>query len=248
MRDALTYMFKRRGWLPLLLIGGYLPLTVIGWPVASGYLVETLQLAQEGHLRRLPPWGRWGDRLVIGLIILVVDSIYVVVLPLLLIGGLTLCVSGFICGLTSVLSSRQEGGWPAGVLWVTWALGGLYLVTYFVLGIGPITRLMWLVDSRAESALTLRWVLHVARHSFRDFWPARRVSALAYFAVLAAGAAGAGLVLWLRGLTPLLGWMAAFLAAAVWAPIWFWARLVAAKAYGDVAARLDRQKLVRPGM
>lgn len=246
MRDALTYMFKQRRWLPLLLIGGYLPLTVIGWPIASGYLVETLQLAEEGHLRRLPPWGRWGDQAVIGLIILVIDSIYVVVLPLFLVGGLTLCVSGFICGLTSVLSSGQGGGWPAGVLWLTWALGGLILAAYFVLSIGPMVRLIWLVDSRAESALTLRWVLDVARQYFRDFWPARRVSALAYLLVLAVGAAGAGLVLWLRGVTPLLGWMAAVLAAALWAPTWFWARLVAAKAYGDAAASLGPQKLVRP--
>jgi hypothetical protein len=207
-----------------------------------------MQLAQEGHLRRLPPWGRWGDRLVIGLVILVIDSIYVVVLPLLLIGGLTLCASGFLCGLTSVLSSSQEGRWPAGVLWVTWALGGLYLAAYFVLGIGPMIRLIWLVDSRAESTLTLRWVLDVAWRSFRDYWPARRVSALAYVVVLAAGAAGAGLVLWLRGLDPLLGWIAASLAAAVWAPTWFWARLVAAKAYGDAAARQGREKLVRPEM
>jgi hypothetical protein len=241
-------MFKQRGWLPLLLIGGYLPLTVIGWPVASGYLVETLQLAQEGHLRRLPPWGRWGDQMVIGLIILVIDSIYVMVLPLLLVGGLTLCVSGFICGLTNVLSSGQGGGWPAGVLWLTWALGGLILAAYFVLSIGPTVRLIWLVDSRAESALTLRWVLDVARQYFRDFWPARRVSALAYLLVLAVGAAGAGLVLWLRGVTPLLGWMAALLAVALWAPTWFWARLVAARAYGDAAARLGRHKLVRPEM
>jgi hypothetical protein len=248
MRDALTYMLKQRRWLPLLLIGGYLPLTVIGWPVASGYLVETMQLAQEGQLRRLPPWGRWGDRLVIGLMILVVESIYVVVLPLILIGGLTLCATGFICGLTSVLSSSQVGRWPAGVLWLAWALGSLYLAAYFVSGIGPMIRLIWLADSRAESVLTIRWVLDVARHSFRDFWPARRVSALAYLVVLAVGAAGAGLVLWLRGLNPLLGWLAAVLAAALWAPTWFWARLVAAKAYGDAAARLGRQKLVRPGM
>jgi hypothetical protein len=230
MRDALTYMFKQRGWLPLLLVGGYLPLTVIGWPIASGYLVEIMQLAQEGHLRRLHPWGRWGDQMVIGLIVLVIDSIYVVILPLLLIGGLTLCASGLICGLTSV-----------------WALGGIYLAAYFLLGIGPMTRLIWLADSRAESALTLRWVLHVARQSFRDFWPARRVTALAYLAVLAAGAAGVGLVLWLRGLTPLLGWLGVVVAAGVWAPTWFWARLVAAKAYGDAAARLGWQKLVRPG-
>jgi hypothetical protein len=245
MRDTLTYMFKQRRWLPLLLIGGYLPLTVIGWPATSGYLVEIMQLAQEGHLRRLPPWGRWGDQLVIGLIVLVIDSIYMVVLPLLLIGGLTLCVSGFICGLTSVLSSRA-GGWPAGVLWVTWALGGLYLAAYFVLGLGPMIRLIWLVDGRAESALTIRWVLDVARQTFRGFWPARQVSALAYLVVLAVGAAGAGLVLWLRGLTPLLGWIGAVLAAALWAPTWFWARLVAAKAYGDAAVRLGREKLVRP--
>jgi hypothetical protein len=246
MGDALTYMFKQRRWLPLLLIGGYLPLTLIGWPVASGYLVETMQLALLGQLRRLPPWGRWGDRLVIGLILLVFDSIYVVVLPLLLIGGLTLCTSGFICGLTSVLSSIQGGGWPAGVLWITWALGGLYLAAYFVLGIGPITRLIWLADARTESALTLRWVLDVARQFFRDFWPARRVSTLAYLVVLAVGAAGLGLVLWLGGVAPLLGWIAAVLAVALWAPAWFWARLATAKAYGDAAARLGQQKLVRP--
>jgi hypothetical protein len=229
----------------VLLIGGYLPLTVIGWPVTSGYLVEAMQLAQEGQLRRLPPWGRWGDRLAIGLIILFVESIYVGVMPLILIGSLTLCATGFICGLTSVLSSSQVGGWPAGVLWLTWALGSLYFSAYFVLGIGPTIRLIWLADSRAESVLTVRWVLDVARHSFRDLWPARWVSALAYLVVLAVGAAGVGLVLWLRGLTPLLGWLAAVLAVALWAPTWFWARLVAAKVYGDAAARLGRQKLVR---
>jgi hypothetical protein len=246
MRQTLTYMFNQRRWLRLLLVGGYLPFTLVGWLPVSGYLGEALHLALQGHLRRLPPWARWGSLSLLGLVNLALDSIYLVVLPLIFLGGLTLCLSGFVCGLTAYLGNGQETSWPAGVIWFTWILGTILFLAYFLLGIGPISRLVWMANEGAEPALTPTWLLRVARESFPAFWPARRITVLAYLPVIVLGGLGAGLALWLWGTAPLLGGLVALITLIAWAPLWFWSRLVAVRAYGDAAARLGWHKLVPP--
>jgi hypothetical protein len=242
-REMLTYMFKEPGWLGRLLVGAYAPLTIIGAMAVSGYLAESMRLTMEGRLRRLPPWGRWADRSIMGAMLLSTDLVYLFV-PALAAGAVVLCISTVAGALGAPLRGQDSRAVPwllglAGLAWLT------YLAVYLLFNLGVLPKAMWLIEVKLDSALTPGWVWRVARQTARDLWPARRITLVAYLPVVGVALAGLGFESLIHRHWPALTAPAILLALAIWAPVWFWARLVAMRAYAQAIGAIGWESLLR---
>jgi hypothetical protein len=128
-------------WLLKVVLGGALTTSVLGLPLAQGFVIESLENIQRGYPTPLPPWGQWGARLLDGLMALLVDFTYFV-LPLL--GALLLFFCGTALHFISYAQART----------IRFDLGLIILVLLaipFALGASPLGRLALLGGDEASA-------------------------------------------------------------------------------------------------
>jgi hypothetical protein len=178
-----TVQRDERWWLKCLGYGAA-ALTVLGLPLAAGFVMESLDNSRRGYPTPLPPWGDPTLRWLTGLFCLLIDFAFIV-LPLLLGGLLVLCVS---VGL--VLAGPQGAAGVNTALIVILGGAGLAALGLFLAGVAPAGRLIFARDGRVDEAIstaTPRWTLGEPQRGV--FLRARLASLPAYLpAALLAGA------------------------------------------------------------
>lgn len=147
LRSALRTIHNDPLWWRKTLIGGALMLTIFGYPLAEGLVIESLDNTRKGFPTPLPPWREWATRYLIGLFAVLIDFVFFV-LPAFLVGLL------FFCGaLASVAGGAETLSWVSLVF-----IGALllYEATIFLLSVAPVGRLIYVDKGRPEEAMSLR--------------------------------------------------------------------------------------------
>lgn len=84
---SFTYIFEDPRWLTKLVIGALLGLVpIVGTFFVNGYLLEITQRVVRGEARPLPEWENFGEKLIKGFLLFLIELIYA--LPLIVLMGL----------------------------------------------------------------------------------------------------------------------------------------------------------------
>lgn len=184
LREALATVHRDSRWWRLCLGYGAAAATLIGMPLAAGFIIESLDNSKRGFPTPLPPWSDPTTRYLAGIFALLIDFAFFV-LPA-MIGGLLVFCGGVALALASGGAERL-GLAIAGVA----ALVGITMLILFILSVAPVGRLRFAEAGRIEDALsgaTLRWALSPASRPV--FLRARLVSLPAYLPALALAGVG----------------------------------------------------------
>lgn len=153
--------------------------TVIGYPLAAGMVMISIEQTRNGFPTPLPPWIDWSTRYLIGLFALLIDVTFFV-FPLCVAGILLLCI-----GLSSIIGgvALLPVGAP-GLLLVGLVTGG-FLLTMFLSSVAPVARLRFAREGKIEEALSMQALRRVwMRPARRFFWQARLASLPVYLPTL----------------------------------------------------------------
>src|SRR5690349_11561146 len=104
LRTALATIHRDPLWWRKVLIGGALMLSLIGYPWAAGFEMESLENTRKGFPSPLPPWREWSLRYLIGLFALLIDFLFFG-LPVFAIGMLLLCVGALLLSSSSIAAA-----------------------------------------------------------------------------------------------------------------------------------------------
>src|SRR5215213_9037866 len=126
LRRALASIHRDPDWWRTVLIGGALMATVVGYPWAAGFEIESLENTRKGFPTPLPHWSDWANRYVIGLLAVLIDIMFFV-LPVFGFGLLFLCIGG-ILAITRV-------GWASWLAPAGMAALLLYQLAMFAIGV-----------------------------------------------------------------------------------------------------------------
>lgn len=193
LRDALANIHRDTTWWRTVLGAGACMLTIVGWPLASGLVVEHMENTTKGYPTPLPPWIDLGTRYIIGIFALMIDFVLFLV-PILLAGGVMICAM-----VATVIGA--SGSDSASGLFRTIALTILAVVvlidgTLFLLGTAPVARLKYVEDGRIEEALGGKPVQQIIRSPARNVYVrARLVTLVAYVPLVVVVAVAWGLTL-----------------------------------------------------
>jgi hypothetical protein len=177
LRQAIGTIHADRQWWLKILISGALTLTLIGYPFAAGFEVESLDNTRKGFPTPLPIWSDWSTRYIIGLFAALIDFLYYV-LPLFVVGMLFFCV-----GLASVLTHNAE------IVTFYTRLSALVLaivtIGSFLVSVSPVGRLVYVDDGAPEAAMSAKTLAEALRSGARGtYLRARLVSLPAYIPAL----------------------------------------------------------------
>lgn len=156
-------------------------MTIIGLPLAVGFIMESYDNTRRGFPIPLPPWRDWTLRALTGIFALLIDLAFFG-LPL-MVGGLALGCSG----LALVLAAQTALLEPITFSIVT--LIGLVWLCFLLIGVAPVGRLIFAEEGQIERALSIETVRRALQPPYRGhFWRARLASLAAYLpaAVIAA--------------------------------------------------------------
>ncbi len=170
---AIALICRDPAWWQKCLLHGALAMTIIGLPLAVGFIMESYDNSRRGFPIPLPPWRDWTLRAITGVLALLIDLVFFV-LPL-MIGILLLTCSG----LALVLAARTDLLEPVmrGIL----GLIGLIWAILFLIGVAPIGRLIFAEEGKIEQALSMEPVRRAFTPPYRAyFWRARLASLAAY--------------------------------------------------------------------
>jgi hypothetical protein len=230
LRTAWATIHRDRAWLAIVLLGGTLTLTLIGYPLVAGLLMISLDNSQRGYPLPLPRWDDWATRYLLGLLTLVIDFVYWLALPLLLLVVL------FCLGTVLAAAAPAALGVVAGAVGVLVLLGWLGV---FLGSVAQAARLRYVASGDLAQALSGTVLQHAAERPRRSaYWQARLSSLPLYGPVLLA----AGLGLWLAGQTfvgaPLLLVLVVWLGACGWC----YAQLVSVQLYVQAEQRATSRR------
>jgi hypothetical protein len=182
LRLAIATLHADPLWLPKILLHGLLGLSLIGAPLAAGWVMESMDNSRKGYPTPLPPWSDWTARYLIGIFVLLIDFSFFL-LPLMVLGMLTLCLSVGLIGSGLINSALLS---PAISLII--GLAGLCAAGSFASGVAPIGRLRYAEEGRIEQALGLDTLRPALRAPGRAIFLAARLRSLpAYLPFLALG-------------------------------------------------------------
>jgi hypothetical protein len=190
LRGAAATVHRDDRWWAKCLGYGAAALSLVGLPLAAGFVMESLDNTRKGYPTPLPPWSDPTLRWLTGLFCLLVDFAFFV-LPV-LVGALVLICSS----VALVALSPGDSLWAGAALGLVFAVLGGAALCMFAAGAAPVGRLIFAREGRIEeaiSAATLRYALAPARRG--SFLRARLASLPAYLPALALGAGTAALML-----------------------------------------------------
>lgn len=187
LREAVTTVCRDRSWWLLCLGYGGAATTLIGLPLAAGFVMESMDNSRRGFPTPLPPWSDPSTRYLAGLLALLIDMTFFI-LPAIMGALLSFCF-----GITLVLTARG----PDPTLVILWImlLTTLLPIGLFMSSVAPVARLRFADEGRIERALS-RDVLHwTLRPDIRPtLLHARLVSLPAYLPALGMMAIAGGMI------------------------------------------------------
>ncbi|GIV88332.1 MAG: hypothetical protein KatS3mg055_0850 [Chloroflexus sp.] len=170
---AVAVVCRDPTWWQKCLLHGALATTIIGLPLAVGFIMESYDNSRRGFPIPLPPWRDWTLRALTGIFALLIDLAFFL-LPL-MIGGLLLACSGLalvLAGQTDLLEIVMRG-----IL----TLMALVWLSFFLIGVAPIGRLIFAEEGQIERALSSETLRRAFTPPYRTyFWHARLASLAAY--------------------------------------------------------------------
>ncbi len=226
LKAALGNIHRDRHWWYKVLIGGALLTSILGWSIAEGYQLESVENIQRGFPTPLPHWRDWSTKFLIGFFGIIIDFFFFA-FPCLL-GAFGVLVASLIVGI-----------WIEGPLRTAVTEGlALVVVGYVVLvwasSAGIVSKVQFVRDGGIGAALETKLIAGgLRRPALRLYGPAR-LQTLPFYAF------ALGLVA--------LGWMVPFNGWARLGTIWlgmssfFYARLVAVQLYAAAVAELERRR------
>src|SRR4051794_9728138 len=169
LRNALATIHRDPHWWRKVLIGGALMATMVGYPWAAGFEIESLENTRKGFATPLPRWSDWANRYVIGLLATLIDIMFFV-LPVFGFGLLFLCGGGILA-----ISGIQWTIWlvPAGLAALI-----LYQLAMFAIGVAPVGRLIYAEAGNIEDALSARPLREARRPAARALYRHARLQSL----------------------------------------------------------------------
>lgn len=182
LRTALTNIHRDPRWWRTILLGGACMLSIVGWPMASGLVVESMENTGKGYATPLPPWIDLGTRYLIGLFALLIDFV-LFILPLFL-GGAVL-----LCALVTLLFATGLSTNSSGAFGLTGRIvGGVLLLVEagtFLLSLPPVARLIFVEEGRIEDAIGAQpFRRSIASPERNTYLRARLISLPAYIPAL----------------------------------------------------------------
>ncbi len=173
LRAAVTLVIRDPTWWRKCLLHGALALTIIGLPLAVGFIMESYDNTRRGFPLPLPPWRDWTLRAITGIFALLIDLAFFL-LPL-MIGGVLMACSGLALALAAQPALLEP------VLSGIIGLAGLTWLAFFLLGVAPIGRLIFAEEGKIEQALSRAPIQRaLSPRCRRWFWRARLASCAAY--------------------------------------------------------------------
>jgi len=214
LHTALATIHRDPRWWPKVLVGGALMLSLVGYPLAVGMVMVSMEHSRNGFPTPLPPWTDWTTRYLIGLFTLLIDFVFFG-LPLALAGMLFFCI-----GLVTIVGPAVPPSIAGSALQLVSLAAGLFLLTIFFSSVAPVARLIFAQEGNIADALGMQPLRRaLSRPARRCFRRARLVSLPAY---LPAGLLGLLLGTLSRTVFPgqpvvlvLIGWL--FLCALLYA-------------------------------
>jgi hypothetical protein len=185
LRAALATIARDRSWPLKALLYGALAISLLGLPLAVGFVLDSIDNSRKGYAYPLPPWTDWTIRGLSGILALLIDFVFFV-LPVIAGGMLMICAS-----IGMLVAGASDPAATGRALTLVAALGGIALLGIFLCGAAPVGRLLFAEDGRIEDALSMRPLrLATSRASGPIFLRARLLSLPAYLpaALLALGA------------------------------------------------------------
>lgn len=170
LRRALRTIHADTRWWHAIGLAGLCSMTLFGYPLAAGLVVEHMDNTRKGYATPLPPFYDWTTRWLMGLFAVLVDFVYFV-MPLMVMGML------FFCGGLTLLMARTDEG-EFGILIV---LAGALLAWWlfvFGSGISAVGRLVYLDDGGPERALTGFPMREALRRGAWRFYGKARIASL----------------------------------------------------------------------
>lgn len=177
LNEALANIHRDRQWWRKVLLSGTAWLSVIGAPWAAGLVTESIENCRKGYPSPLPPTIDWSARYLIGLFALLIDVLYII-MPMIFGGCLFFAFA---------LGATVQGRTPSVITALVPGLLGVYMLAIFLLGVSPIGRLLYVEQSRPDSALSLAPLQLALNRRVRAHYARARLQSLpAYlpFAVL----------------------------------------------------------------
>jgi hypothetical protein len=149
LRDAVATVLRDRSWWRHCLVNGALLLSLIGMPLAAGFVLESYDNSRRGYPTPLPPWSDWSLRAIGGFLALLIDFVFFLVplfalLLLIMLSGVLLLAGG-------LLSTAAQGGW---FNWFV-ALGWIVPLIMYLSGAAPLARLALTREGKIEDALDI---------------------------------------------------------------------------------------------
>ena len=90
LRAALHNIHRDTAWWRKVLTGGAVYMTVLGWPLAEGFHLQSMENIRRGFPSPLPRWDTLSDKMVVGFFGWVID-VFFFLLPLLVGGVVAVC-------------------------------------------------------------------------------------------------------------------------------------------------------------
>jgi hypothetical protein len=195
--------------------------TLLGYPLAAGLVIASLENSRKGFPTPLPPWHDWSTRYLLGIFALLIDFFYIG-FPLLVGALLSLCLGTAALITGASLLPLLLAGTPL-------ALTLLLVAGLFLGSAAPVARLVYAQQGTPEAALGSEPLRLVLRSPLRRvFWRARLASLPAYLPVLVLALLWVGLAR--QPVTSLAGVGMLLLAWLTWSAL-LYAHLVVVQLY-----------------
>ena len=224
---AVTTIHKDQAWWSKILIGGAVWTTIVGWPIAEGFQLESIDNTQRGFPTPLPRWNLISDKAVLGIFAIVIDFFYFL-FPVVC-GGIV-----FFCGTLAF----GLGGNPMAARIVAWSTLGplcLYLIVVWLAGVSAVAKQRYVEGGDLAEVLSGALVRQLLQAPARAKYLRARVHSLpAYFVAVLTLIGGFVLI----GETP-LGAL-----AVVWLGLGalLYARLITIQLYAEAGREVERER------
>lgn len=170
LRTAISNVHNDRDWWKKVLLGGTVQLTVFGYPIAEGFIVQSFENISKGFPSPLPIWNDWLTRFIIGLFAVLIDFVFYL-LPLMITGVLFMCIS------VAMLFTEQS----TMLLTIITSVLCVYYLAVFLAGVSPIGRAMYAEDGYAEKAISMQPLRESLRRSVRGLYFQARLRTLLFY-------------------------------------------------------------------
>lgn len=230
LRNSTALVFADHRWPLKIGIGGLLMLTLLGFVLPQGFIIEHLDNSRRGYRTPLPFWRLWGDKAIMGLLAFIFDAVYFGA-PLVVAGLLTLCAAPL-----ATLRQGQSVNWVLLIFGVVAA--GLWLVS-FCLSLSPLAKVSFSREGDLEQGFGRRVFQRALDPLNRRLYFNIRLATVPLYLPAALVAVGWGFAIRQSGTSM---WLILLLSWLLCCTL-FWAWLIVAQMYLDIAQLAEERQI-----